>query len=235
MPFALRIQERGGPSRVQVVAKDVVFIGRREDNDVVLPYAFVSARHNRIFRRDGALYVEDMGSTNGTLVNEETLSPMVPRVLRPEDVLQIERIAIQARWVEPREEPVASDATYHEPLPAATGTPASAAAGTPASAPRQPAPVPPSPALEAPATMWEIQTAALGSGAVQLDAQADAGGGTVRLGQASLPDVLASSRLVQRLREEQRDSFGLWVLLFKALGLLAVLAGIVLLVVVLLA
>src|SRR5262249_19727029 len=70
---------RGGTRRTQVVPKDVVFLGRREDNDVVLPYSFVSSRHGRVFRRDGSVFVEDMGSTNGIFVNGDALSPMVPR------------------------------------------------------------------------------------------------------------------------------------------------------------
>ena len=35
--------------------------------------SFVSTVHARVFRRDGAVYVEDLGSRNGTLLNGEPL------------------------------------------------------------------------------------------------------------------------------------------------------------------
>ncbi len=36
--------------------------------------SFVSTVHARVFRRDGAVYVEDLGSRNGTLLNGEPLA-----------------------------------------------------------------------------------------------------------------------------------------------------------------
>jgi pSer/pThr/pTyr-binding forkhead associated (FHA) protein len=35
--------------------------------------SFVSTVHARVFRRDGAVYIEDLGSRNGTLLNGEPL------------------------------------------------------------------------------------------------------------------------------------------------------------------
>lgn len=42
----------------------------------------ISRRHARLFVRNGDYYVEDLGSTNGTCVNGEVLSPHMPCVLR---------------------------------------------------------------------------------------------------------------------------------------------------------
>jgi predicted component of type VI protein secretion system len=283
MALELTISEQGGARRQQVVPKDVVFLGRREDNDVVLPYSFVSSRHGRVFRRDGSVFVEDMGSTNGIFVNGDALSPMVPRTLGPEDRIEIEQIVIQARWVE---EDTARDlATFHEALPtppppaspaieggtvrlssaalasgatslgsrtpaaaAAAAAPAAAAISTPAplapaSAPT-PTPLaaprtttttaPPAeelvpPPVAPPATMWEIQTGALG--AAPAPEPATESGSVLR--QASLDEVLGSSRALQRLRAEAGDDFGIWVLVFRAIGVLTILGGIALLVFVL--
>jgi two-component system cell cycle response regulator len=50
-----------------------VSIGRGIDNDIVLVSDSVSRRHARIERRGDALYVADLGSTNGTLVNDAQL------------------------------------------------------------------------------------------------------------------------------------------------------------------
>jgi pSer/pThr/pTyr-binding forkhead associated (FHA) protein len=240
MALELLIQERGGPTRTQVLPKEVAFFGRREDNDVVLPYTFVSSRHGRVFRRDGSVFVEDMGSTNGILVNGEPITPMVPRALQPEDHVEVEKIVIQARWIEELEEPDAP-ATYREATPVLKTAPVAAASAPVASAAA--AASVPSPRVEAPTTMWELQA---GAGTVRpapLPAPAsetlrysapDVGAGTVRLTQAPLSDVLASGRMLQRQAEET-DSFALWELFFKGLGLVTMLAGLVLLVVVLLA
>ena len=44
MPLELIIREGDGPDRRQLVPKEAAILGRREDNDVVLPFSFVSAR-----------------------------------------------------------------------------------------------------------------------------------------------------------------------------------------------
>jgi diguanylate cyclase (GGDEF)-like protein len=52
-----------------VLDKEVTTIGRGRDNDVVLPSDCVSRRHVRLEQREGAAYVVDLASTNGTYVN----------------------------------------------------------------------------------------------------------------------------------------------------------------------
>lgn len=49
--------------------KNVVTIGRSLDNDVVLTDIAVSRRHTRLSRQGNNVFVEDMGSGNGTVVN----------------------------------------------------------------------------------------------------------------------------------------------------------------------
>lgn len=44
-------------------------IGRSPGSDIVLPDDFVSQTHARIFARKQFLYIEDLGSTNGTFVD----------------------------------------------------------------------------------------------------------------------------------------------------------------------
>ncbi|WP_257462469.1 FHA domain-containing protein [Archangium lipolyticum] len=51
-----------------------VHIGRTVENDVVLQDAGVSRRHVRISDRLGRFFVQDLGSSNGTLVNDQRLS-----------------------------------------------------------------------------------------------------------------------------------------------------------------
>lgn len=45
-------------------------IGRAPEADVVLPDTFVSSRHTRVTAETGGVVVEDLGSTNGTLVGD---------------------------------------------------------------------------------------------------------------------------------------------------------------------
>jgi pSer/pThr/pTyr-binding forkhead associated (FHA) protein len=48
---------------------DEVTVGRGGGCGIVLDDSFVSQVHARVFRRNGDVYVEDLGSRNGTLLN----------------------------------------------------------------------------------------------------------------------------------------------------------------------
>lgn len=48
-------------------------IGRSGEADVQIDDRYASGVHARIFSREGRAYVEDMRSTNGTILNEATL------------------------------------------------------------------------------------------------------------------------------------------------------------------
>ena len=69
----------GGPVRV----------GRMSDNDIVLDDGAVSRRHARIEKRADGWVVMDVGSRNGSLINDREVSGVAP--LRQGDHLQIGR------------------------------------------------------------------------------------------------------------------------------------------------
>ena len=48
-------------------------IGRSKEADVQIDDRYASSIHARVFSREGRFYVEDMNSTNGTLLNGATL------------------------------------------------------------------------------------------------------------------------------------------------------------------
>jgi pSer/pThr/pTyr-binding forkhead associated (FHA) protein len=55
-----------------------VLIGRANDSTLVLTDDYASTRHARISLQDGAWYVEDLGSTNGTYYGQRKLDGPVP-------------------------------------------------------------------------------------------------------------------------------------------------------------
>lgn len=76
------------PGEAYEVDISPVSIGRGSNNDIPLPGdEFSSARHARIEPRRDGVYVEDMGSTNGTFVNGIRLAR--ERRLQPGDVVRV--------------------------------------------------------------------------------------------------------------------------------------------------
>ena len=64
-----------------------IVLGRGEQAEIRLEDPFASSNHARIYEQGGALVIEEMGSTNGTYLNEELLE--TPRPLHPEDRVRI--------------------------------------------------------------------------------------------------------------------------------------------------
>jgi len=84
--------ERG---RAFPVAGDAT-IGRGGGCAVALTFdTFVSQVHARAFDRDGTLWVEDAGSTNGTLVNNKRITE--PAKLRKGDRVQVGETVLEAQ------------------------------------------------------------------------------------------------------------------------------------------
>jgi FHA domain len=74
------------PGMIYDVDGDLV-LGRGERAEIRLEDPFASSRHARIFEQAGTVAIEDLGSTNGTYLNEEVLQG--PRPLHPGDRVRI--------------------------------------------------------------------------------------------------------------------------------------------------
>ncbi len=73
---------------------DELTVGRAPGCGVSIPDdTFVSQLHARVFRDDGDLWVEDLGSTNGTLLNDKPVS--APVVMRKGDRLKIGKTVLE--------------------------------------------------------------------------------------------------------------------------------------------
>ena len=57
-----------------VPIKGVLTLGRREDNVIVLDDHYVSGHHAKIYTKNNQYILEDLNSTNGTVVNGENIN-----------------------------------------------------------------------------------------------------------------------------------------------------------------
>jgi hypothetical protein len=96
-----------GPEKMVVISPDSmkgmefplgseVTVGRAGGCGVLLTDdTFVSQLHARVFRRDRDLFVEDLGSTNGTFLNGRKVS--TPLTVRKGDRIQFGRTTVEVR------------------------------------------------------------------------------------------------------------------------------------------
>jgi pSer/pThr/pTyr-binding forkhead associated (FHA) protein len=68
------------------LTKDRTTIGRRSHNDLVIDNLAVSGEHAVVFRAGDDIYLEDLGSTNGTTVNGQ---PIKKHLLQSGDFIEI--------------------------------------------------------------------------------------------------------------------------------------------------
>jgi hypothetical protein len=104
-PAPVKSRGRGGLSKVRLLEPaarrgetfaltDELTIGRGGGCGIVLDDSFVSQVHARIYRRDGDVYVEDLGSRNGSLLNGQPLEGAIK--LRRGDQVQFGQTIAEA-------------------------------------------------------------------------------------------------------------------------------------------
>ena len=81
----VHVEGKDKPRALRLAANTV--IGRATACDLRLDDTYVSQEHARIFARNGSWYVEDLGSTNGTFVNEQRLA--APAMLTSGDRIRV--------------------------------------------------------------------------------------------------------------------------------------------------
>jgi pSer/pThr/pTyr-binding forkhead associated (FHA) protein len=72
-----------------------ILIGRADDSTLVLTDDFASSRHARLTNRGGQWYVEDLGSTNGTFLDQQRVQG--PLLVAPGQPIRIGQTALELR------------------------------------------------------------------------------------------------------------------------------------------
>jgi pSer/pThr/pTyr-binding forkhead associated (FHA) protein len=100
-PAALRLSRPAAADWQFTLQKRVTLLGRRGGAlpvDVDLspfdPHGYISRNHARITWYRGRHHAIDLGSANGTYVNEHRLVPHRPELLRPGDCLRLGRVEL---------------------------------------------------------------------------------------------------------------------------------------------
>ena len=81
---------------VQIAVHGPVIVGRNPGADIVIGASYVSGRHARFTLMGQNLFVEDLGSTNGTTVNGQLITGAYG--LHNKDVVTIGDVAIRVRF-----------------------------------------------------------------------------------------------------------------------------------------
>ena len=92
-PTILRVVEPEAERGRSFPLADELTVGRAAGCQVTLDDTYVSQLHARVFRRDGKLYVEDLGSTNGTYLNRAKVAG--PMVMSHGDRLQVGSVVME--------------------------------------------------------------------------------------------------------------------------------------------
>ena len=85
------VLKMGGTERIIVWDSQDVSIGRAAENDIAIDDAALSRRHAEFYRAAGGWAIKDLGTSNGTTVNGDTIRE---RVLQNKDVVRFGEIEI---------------------------------------------------------------------------------------------------------------------------------------------
>ena len=104
-----------------------IVLGRRADNDIIIDAPVVSRYHARLVRQSNTYLLEDLGSANGTWVNNARI--ISPTLLHPGDVIGLGQDVVLVFTNQPQDE-----GTIYQPL----ARPASAVVAAPPATPATP-------------------------------------------------------------------------------------------------
>lgn len=71
--------------------------GRKSDNDITISDAYVSGRHGTVEVTEEGVFLTDIGSTNGTLLNDAKLNPNVRTMISEDDEIKLGSLTFRVR------------------------------------------------------------------------------------------------------------------------------------------
>jgi hypothetical protein len=95
LPTRLVVVEPAARDGLEFALGPDLTVGRAPGCSLVFDEQYVSQVHSRIFVRDGSVFVEDLGSTNGTWVNGARAVGQMPARLG--DRIQIGNVVLEVR------------------------------------------------------------------------------------------------------------------------------------------
>ena len=94
-PTQVVVHDAGGDKAATVRLGDPTEIGRGNGCAIRLQDTYVSQMHARLADRDGSWYVEDLGSTNGTYLNDRRVQAAVE--VHAGDVVRVGKTILELR------------------------------------------------------------------------------------------------------------------------------------------
>jgi pSer/pThr/pTyr-binding forkhead associated (FHA) protein len=94
-PSTLLVQGRSDAKPRTVRLSASMTVGRAPECELRLDDTYASQQHARLFARNNSWFVEDLGSTNGTFVNEQKLA--APAMLQPGDRVRVGQTTMELR------------------------------------------------------------------------------------------------------------------------------------------
>ena len=106
-----------GPMKDQTFdfKQKTVFIGRSSTNDIQINDIKLSRKHLKVFKTGESFSIEDLGSTNGTLLNGEMITPGKSYEVTERDTIVIGNTVIQLGGIPPNKALGMKDLGHHSP------------------------------------------------------------------------------------------------------------------------
>jgi FHA domain len=95
VPSSVLVRSADGKKLGTYRLSEPMEIGRSETSQIRLDDTYVSSSHARLFPRNGSWYVEDLGSTNGTYLNQQRVASSSE--VHPGDQLKIGKTVLELR------------------------------------------------------------------------------------------------------------------------------------------
>ena len=86
-PRVLVVTQGSKTGQSAALADGVILIGRGADCQIILDDDYVSTRHARVVSGENGIYLEDLGSTNGSYVNGQRIT--APTTITMSDTVRI--------------------------------------------------------------------------------------------------------------------------------------------------